>query len=137
MNNHTFLKPFHERGFWLMAHALLSDAVSLMLLVFVGFMTLEALIPGIITSHISMAKFLFVIIALLFAQIVIGQKHTITFTITKNNRWFIKALLFWSLLLILNALLKFPIYAIIIITLLTIAIVCLFYQLFLPQSKQE
>lgn len=131
--DNKFLTFLREDGFWHMVFALLYDTLILSLLAFAGLMTLEALIPGFISVHINLAKIVFGISLLLFAYAGIGYAKNITLSSRVIPKWFKVILLLWSSLLILNALIKFPLYAIVIIFLLTAVIGKLLYDEFFMQ----
>lgn len=131
-------KIMKQEGFRLALHLLLRDALALSLLAFAGFMTLEGLIPGFVSGHLNLAKVLCGIALLFFAfkatspaedpepsaaKASASQK-------TNTPSWFIVGLLLWSALLILNSLIKFPLYAIAIIFILTAIIGKLLYDEF-------
>lgn len=127
-----------------MLHSLLRDALVLSLLAFAGFMTLEGLIPGFISGHLNLAKVLFGIALLFFAFKATSPTEDMEPSAAKASAsqkantpsWLIVGLLLWSSLLILNSLLKFPLYAIAIIFVLTTIIGKLLHdEFFLPNRK--
>lgn len=126
--DNKFLSFLHEDGFWRMLHALLRDTLTLSLFAFAGLMSIEGLMPGFVTGHLNLAKVLFIIALLMFAFIAIGSKRSIP--VSKGNvpKWFIIGLITWSSLMILNSLIKFPFYAIVIIFLFTVSIGKLLYD---------
>lgn len=126
-NKHlSFLK---EDGFWILLHKLLSDAITLSLLAFAGLMTIEGLMPGFISLHLNLAKVLIAIALLFFARMMIG--HTKNMTLPhSHSKWLTGGLLLWSSLLVINSLIKFPLYALVIITLFTAIIGKLLYSEF-------
>lgn len=135
------LSFLHEDGFWLTLHALLYDALVLSLLAFAGLMTIEGLMPGFVSAHLNLAKVLFSIALLFFACISIGQQSAVAKAMMnrrKNisassgnvSKWLIGFLLLWSSLLILNSLIKFPLWAIASIFLFTALIGKLLYKEF-------
>ncbi|MDD5083609.1 MAG: hypothetical protein PHT88_01550 [Candidatus Moranbacteria bacterium] len=133
MNIQRFTTIFKQDGFWLMLHFLLRDALALSLLAFAGLMTIEGLMPGFVSGHLNLAKVLFAIALLFFAFIGIGQQPAFAKATAwqgKTSKWLITGLLFWSSLLILNSLIKFPLYAIVITFLLTAVIGKLLYDEF-------
>lgn len=131
MLSHVY--PLKETGFWLAVYALLQDALGLLLFGFAGLMTLEGLIPGLVSGHLSLAKLLFAITAILFLFILLGQKYFQQLSVAESRppkRWMILALLLWSCLLTVNALLTFPLSATAVILILTGIIVFLLHRLF-------
>lgn len=137
-------KSLHEDGFRLMLHALLRDALMLSLFAFAALMTIEGLMPGFVSGHLNLAKVLFTIALLLFAflameksiAIASEKKETAQKKPTSADRkerlskWLLIGLASWSSILILNSLIKFPFYAIVIIFILTAAIGKLLYDEF-------
>jgi hypothetical protein len=126
MNNRQITDIFKQEGFWLMLHFLLRDALALSLLAFAGLMTAEGMLPGFVSVHLNLAKVLFGIALLFFAfigvghspavaQAMEGQRKNSAFRSGTVSKWLFYGLLLWSSLLTLNALLKFPLYAIVII----------------------
>ena len=122
----TFLK---EDGFWVMIHKLLSDTIALLLIAFAGLATVEGLIPGFISVHLNLAKVLIVIALLIFARIIIGHTKKIALP-QSTSKWLLGGLMLWSSLLIVNALIRFPFYAIVIVFILTAIIGKLLYDEF-------
>jgi hypothetical protein len=141
MNNQRILDIFKQDGFRLMLHFLLHDALTLSLIAFAGLMTIEGLIPGFVSGHLNLAKVLFAITLLFFAFIGIGhtpivaqamadKEKSIPSSSGNASKWLLSGLLLWSSLLILNSLIKFPLYAIVIIFILTAIIGKLVYDEF-------
>jgi hypothetical protein len=129
------LPLWQDRGFWLTAYALGHDLAVLLLFTFAALMTVDGLMPGFISSHLNFAKFLFGLAALLFLLIAIGRKEDVSFPVSKPRKRLIGSLLAWSALLTINALLKFPPLASLVILILTAAIGRLLYQLFFTEEK--
>lgn len=117
--DNKYLSFLHEDGFWLMLHALFRDALTLSLVAFAGLMTIEGLMPGFVSGHLNLAKVLVAIALLFFVLIGIGHKKNISLGSGNVSKWLFIGLLLWSSLLILNALIKFPLYAIVIIFVFT------------------
>jgi hypothetical protein len=130
MNKHSIKNLLNQDGFWLMLHALLRDALTLSLLAFAGLMTIEGLIPGFVSGHLNLAKVIFVIALLFFAFTSIGRIKNIPLQSGIISKGLSISLLLWSSLLILNTLIKFPLYAILIIFVLTALIAKLVYTEF-------
>jgi hypothetical protein len=131
----------NQDGFWLMLNFLLRDALVLSLFAFAGLMTVEGLMPGFASGHLNLAKVLFGIAILFFAYIGVNQQSTSllrqpvdTTWRSKTSKWLMIGLLLWSSLLILNSLIKFPLYAIVIIFLLTAVIGNLLYDEFFKSN---
>jgi len=140
LNNNTKIAIFFKQdGLWLALYFLLRDALVLSLFAFAGLMTIEGLIPGFVSGHLNLAKVLFVIALLFFAFIGIERTSAITQSLAVKeksipsssgnaSKWLLSALLLWSSLLVLNALIKFPFYAIVSIFVLTALIGKLLYD---------
>jgi hypothetical protein len=111
---------------------LLTDALSLSLFAFAGFMTLEGLMPGFIIEHLNLTKVLFTIALVFLAREALSLRALAIppeVSLRKHQIFFV-FLCGWSLALLINSLLKFPLFAIVIIVFLTIFIGKLFFDEF-------
>jgi hypothetical protein len=122
----------------LIAYKLLHDALAIMLLAFSMLLIIEGIIPGLVSSHLSLAKVVLVIILNLGAILWIGRSFQITYdppTIKKNK--LLPVLVIGSFLLIGNSLLRFSLWENIIITLTTLLIIYHLYKMFFVSSDSK
>ena len=122
------LSILREKGLWLMLHALLSDAIVLVLVAFAGLMTLESLMPGFVSAHINLAKILFAIAVLFLAHFAVGHAYHIPASEKRAPWWLLTILILWSSAIVISSLIKFPLYAIAIIFVFTAIIGKLLYD---------
>lgn len=114
----------------LLAYKLLHDALFLALVSLAGVLFADGLLPGILTSKIGFSKIIFVIIIILTTIVYLGKNLDITYPPAKIHKGrLLPALVFLSFLLIGNSLLKFGFWENIIITITTLFVFFLFYEL--------
>lgn len=114
----------------LLTYKLLYDALLLMLVTFAGVLTVDGLLPGLLTSKISFSKITIAIIIVLASIAYLGKNLDITYGKTKiNKNKILPVLILFSFLLIGNSLLKFTLWENIIITLTTLLVFFLLYEL--------
>jgi hypothetical protein len=129
-------KIIKSKDFLLVTYKLLHDALFLVLATFALTLIAEGLLPGIISSHISMARIAILIFVLLGAIVWIGNKLEIVYDAPKiKSSKFLPPLILFSFLLIGNSMLKFALWENIIITLTTLFIFFLFYNLFFSKTE--
>lgn len=131
-------KILRDKNFHLLAYKLAHDALFLMLVVLAGMLVSEGILPGFISAHISFVKVIVVIFILLAFIFLLGMKLGIAYTsfpMQKNK--LVPLLLIFSFLLIGNSMLKFPFWENLLITLATLLVFFLFYQLILFPKKED
>lgn len=114
----------------MIVYKLLHDALLLLLLSFLAILIAEGALPGLISSHLSLTHLAIIILITLGAIIFIGRKFQISYArpnIKKNRLLPILVLL--AFLLIGNSLLKFAFWENLTITLITLFLFFLFYQI--------
>jgi len=118
------------------AYKLLHDALFLLLISFVAMLIAEGVLPGIISSHISLLKIALAIFLVLGFLIFVGKNLGIAYNkqAVKKNR-LLPGLIFLAFLLIGNSLLKFAFWENIIITLVILFLFFLFYQVIFENEK--
>ncbi|HOX10705.1 MAG TPA: hypothetical protein P5323_00925 [Candidatus Moranbacteria bacterium] len=128
--------PHIHKDTFIIAYKLLHDALFLLLISFVAMLIAEGLLPGIISSHISLLKIALAIFLVLGFSIFVGKNINITYSqqAVKKNR-LLPALIFLAFLLIGNSLLKFAFWENIIITLVILFLFFLFYQAIFENEK--
>lgn len=128
--------PHINKDTFTIAYKLLHDALFLLLISFVAILIAEGLLPGIISSHISLLKIALAIFLALGFLIFVGKNLNIAYnqqTVKKNR--LLPALIFLAFLLIGNSLLKFAFWENIIITLVILFLFFLFYQAIFENEK--
>ena len=128
--------PHINKDVFIVAYKLLHDALFLLLISFVAMLIAEGVLPGIISSHISLLKITLAIFLVLGFLIFVGKNLSIAYSqqTVKKNR-LLPALIFLAFLLIGNSLLKFAFWENIIITLVVLFLFFLFYQSILENEK--
>ena len=120
----------------MIAYKLLHDALLLLLLSFAAILVAEGALPGLVSSHISLARLVIIILIVLGAIILIGRNFQISYekpNIKKSR--LLPVLILLAFLLIGNSLLKFAFWENLIITLATLFLFFLFYQIIFDQKK--
>lgn len=127
----TNMKTMHiSKNSFLIVYKLLHDALLLTLLTFTAMLVGEGLIPGFVSARISFSKVFIVIVLITSAIVWLGKKLDLIYhaPIMKNNK-LLPLLVLFSFLLIGNSMLHFALWANIIITLTTLFILFLLYEL--------
>jgi len=123
------LPPFNKDAL-LIIYKLLYDALFLLLISFIAMLIAEGALPGIVSSHISLTRVVIVILLVLLSIIWIGKKFQLTYAapVIKKNKP-LPVLILLAFLLMGNSLLKFALWENMIITLTTLFLFFLFYQI--------
>jgi hypothetical protein len=106
------------------------------LLSFAAILVAEGALPGLVSSHISFTRLVIIILIVLGAIIIIGRNFQISYekpNIKKSR--LLPVLILFAFLLIGNSLLKFAFWENLIITLSTLFLFFLFYQIIFDQKK--
>lgn len=118
-----------SKNTYLVIYKLLHDALALVLGSFVLMLFAEGLLPGIVSSHISMARIVVLLIFILGSIVWIGHKFDIVYDAPKiRKNKIIPILILFSFLLIGNSMLKFALWQNILITLITLSFFFLLYK---------
>ncbi|EKD46952.1 MAG: hypothetical protein ACD_67C00003G0004 [uncultured bacterium] len=126
-----------DKNILLVTYKLLHDALFLILLAFAGTLVADALLPGLITSKISFSKITLLLVLTVGAIVYLGKKLQITYPEKKLNKSkILPALILFSFLLIGNSLLKFTFWENIVITLVTLFIFFLFFELIFSSEEK-
>jgi hypothetical protein len=125
-----FKLPQLNKGFVLVMYKLLHDALLLLLLSFISLLVAEGALPGLISSHISPVKIIIIILTVLGGIVIIGSRLGLVYARPnmKKNK-LLPVLVLFTFLLIGNSLLKFALWENMIITLCTIFLFFLIYQI--------
>ncbi|EKE20085.1 MAG: hypothetical protein ACD_8C00056G0010 [uncultured bacterium] len=117
-------------------YKLLHDGLFLILLTFAGLLFSDALLPGLVTNKISFTKITLFLVAVMTLIGFLGKKLSISYPQKKANKnRLLPVIVLFSFLLIGNSLLKFTLWQNIIITLTTLFIFFLFYELIFHHEK--
>lgn len=120
----------------LLAYKLLHDLLSLLLLTFAGILIAEGLLPGLISSKIGIGKLMIFIIIVLATIAWLGKNLDLTYAKIKiNKNKILPPVILLSFLLIGNSLLKFTLWENLIITLATLFIFFLIYEIICHKEK--
>jgi hypothetical protein len=126
-----------DKNILLLTYKLLHDVLFLVLLSFMGILFADALLPGLITSKISFSKITIFLVLVMGATIFLGKYLEISYDKVRINKSkILPALLLFAFLLIGNSLLKFTFWENIIITLVTLFIFYLFYELIFSSDEK-
>jgi len=119
-----------SKNTFLIAYKLLHDALFLLLASFIAMLVAEGALPGIVSSHISFTKIIIAILLILIFIVLIGKKFELAYAspIIKKNK-LLPVLVLFAFLLIGNSLLKFALWENMVITLSTLFLFFLFYQI--------
>lgn len=131
------MKKIHiDKDVLLIAYKLLHDALLLVLLAFLATLVADALLPGLITSKVSFSKITLILVITVSLIIYLGKTLSISYSQIKiNKNKILPALILFSFLLIGNSMLKFPFWENIIITLVTLLIFFLLYELIFSSEE--
>ncbi len=128
--------PHANKSVFVISYKLLHDALFLLLISFIAMLIAEGVLPGIISSHISLTKVALAIFLIIGATIFIGKNLNIAYqnlAIKKNK--LLPVLILLAFLLVGNSLMKFAFWENIIITLVILFLFFLFYQLIFENDK--
>lgn len=117
---------------------LLNDVLFLLLISFALAFLAEGLIPGFVSAHLNITKLAIIIFAVLGVIIYLGRKVKVEYEAPQkiNKKWIVFLAVF-SMLLIVNSLLKFGWQEIIIIVLATFLIFFCFYREIFPSAPKN
>lgn len=121
----------------LLTYKLAHDLLLLLLLIFAATLAAEGMLPGLISSKISFSKITISLFLVLMLITYLGKKLNITYVKTKisKNR-ILPAMILFSFLLIGSSMLKFTLWENISITIITLFIFFLLYEiLFSSETK--
>jgi hypothetical protein len=120
---------FKNRQLQLLAYKILYDLIFLAIVTAFVSLIAEAVIPGLLSSHLSPLRIFVLLFFLLFITSLLGKKLGISYLAktSKKSPWAALAVIF-LFLLIGNSMLKFALWQNLVITLATIAIAFLLYK---------
>lgn len=121
---------------FLIAYKLLHDAMLLALITFAGVLTADALLPGFVTSKISFSKIALTLIVIASMIVYLGKQLGIAYKESQKLKGkILPALIIFSFLLIGNSLLKFTLWENIVITVATLFVFFLLYELIFSSEE--
>lgn len=117
------------------AYALSVEALAIGYLYFIGLFTIETLLPTFITVRFSLTLFFFFLLLATFLVALLGQFLELSFPyrITRKNPLLFLGLL-WGTGILVISLVKFPLWALILMTVLFFVCGYLFWQIFLNEK---
>ncbi len=130
-------KMLASKNFLTLAYKLLHDALHILLFAFTLILIAESLLPGIITAHVGLAKLVILLLLTFMGILSLGKKLELTYP-KKNSLHKSKLLpipIIILFLLIGNSLLGLALWENILITITTLFILILFYQLLVTERK--
>jgi hypothetical protein len=113
---------------YIIAYKLLADLLFLLMLFFAVMLIVEGLLPGLVSSHISFSRIIFLLVFNIFAIYFVGSFSKINPSSQKSNKKITIFLVILSVILILNSLLKLNIVLALIILLATLLSGYLIYK---------
>ncbi len=126
-----------NKNFLILVYKLLHDTLFILLFSFTGILIVEGLLPGLATTHLSLARIAIALAAILTSIVLLGKKLDYVYPKTRLSKSkLLPFLIVVSFLLIGNSLLRFKLWENIVITILTLFVFILFYHL-LISSKDE
>jgi len=125
------LKNIHkDKDFLVIVYKLSYDLLLLLLVTFTGVMVVEGLLPGFLAGKVSLTKIGLAIFLMLGIIAYLGKNLKITYKKLRLSKTkLLPVIILFSFLLIGNSLLKFAIFENFIITLVTLFIIFLFYEI--------
>lgn len=124
-----------QSGLLLVVYALLAEALFIGFLYFVGFFTIETLLPTFVTVRFSLTTFFLVLIIATMLLALLGRFLDITFpwNITKKSPLLWLGIV-WGIGILLVSLIKFPPVILILIIALLLTALFLFWHVFFEEK---
>lgn len=105
----TALDRFQSDGLPEVGYALLAEFLTLGYFVFAVLFTAETILPGFITPHVSLTKFLFVLVLASFLLVALGRRIEVSFPLPPSRSrplvWFG---VLWTTGILAVSLIRFP-----------------------------
>ncbi|MDO8529363.1 MAG: hypothetical protein Q7S18_01715 [bacterium] len=124
-----------EAGIFL--YKLLNDVLILLIISFALLLVSESVMPGLISSHFSFTRLTLTVFVVLGMIIYLGKLNEISFEIENKKTVLLYSLIIFSILLIINSLLKFAWWEIIIITTAAFSVVFYLYKITLKKNHNS
>ncbi len=131
----TALEHFRTTGLLTVAYALFMEALIVGFIYFIGFFTVETLLPTFVTVRFSLTKFFFILIMATFVLSLLGRFLNISFSwnITKRDPLLWLGIL-WGIGILLVSLIKFPVWSIPLLIVLFFFSGYLFWNIFFEEK---
>ena len=124
-----------KSDFGIFLHKILGDILALLLLSLGLLLVAEGIMPGLVSSFLSFTRLILVIFAVLGTVIYLGKLNGIAFESENKKTALFYGLIIFSVVLIINSLLKFALWEIGIITIASIFLLYYIYKNFLASNK--
>lgn len=125
-----------DKNMLLLAYKLAYDSLLLLLFTFATILIAEGMLPGLVSSKIGFSKLTIALVLILAIIAYLGKKLNIDYDQTRINKSkILPALILFSFLLIGNSLLKFTFWENIVITLATLLVFFLLYEIIYTSEK--
>jgi hypothetical protein len=129
---------FKNKNVMVVAYKLAHDLLFMLLLTLGAALLSQAVIPGILSSHISFEKLAIALLLLIAAITWLGKKLDFAYPATRLHRnKAIPLFLIFAFVLIGDSMLKFPMWQNLIITIVMLIIFLLFYQIIFSPEKED
>lgn len=121
----------------MITYKLLHDTLILLLISFIAILISEGALPGLVSSHISLTRLVIIILIVLGAIIIIGRNFQISYEKPNIKRSrLLPVMILFAFLLIGNSLLKFAFWENLVITLATLFLLFLLYQIIFSSENK-
>ncbi|MFH0969666.1 MAG: hypothetical protein V1804_04115 [Patescibacteria group bacterium] len=120
--------------FGIFLHKILGDVLAVLLISFFLLLISEGMLPGLFSAYLSFTKLTMLIFAVLGGIIYLGKLNGISFEINNKKTVLFGGLTIFSILLIINSLLKFAWWEIGVIAIISISLLFYFHKNFLKSE---
>lgn len=124
-----------KSDFGIFLYKILGDIMILLLLSLALFLLSEGIMPGLVSSFLSFTRLILIIFAVLGGIIYLGKLNEISFDLENKKTVFLGGFLVFSVMLIVNSILKFSLIEIGIITIASIFLLFYLYRNYLTESE--
>ena len=114
-------------------YKILNDILALLLVSFALLLISEGVMPGLASAHMSFTRLTLIIFAVLGAAIYLGKINGIGFEVSNKKTALFYGLIIFSVILIVNSMLKFDWWEIAAITIASIILLFYFYKNFFTE----
>lgn len=124
-----------KSDFGIFLYKILGDIMVLLLLSLALLLLSEGIMPGLVSSFLSFTRLILIIFAVLGGIIYLGKLNEISFDLENKKTVFLGGFLVFSVMLIVNSILKFSLIEIGIITIASIFLLFYLYKNYLTESE--
>lgn len=124
-----------KSDFGIFLYKILGDIMILLLLSLALLLLSEGIMPGLVSSFLSFTRLILIIFAVLGGIIYLGKLNEISFDLENKKTVFLGGFLVFSVMLIVNSILKFSLIEIGIITIASIFLLFYLYRNYLTESE--